>query len=348
MLRDREGRKLWIQTERGEFDPLESYQQIDERRKSQDGPDWWVVAKEPDWAPPKRRMSLVAGGLGGHTKPNSHGDQQPYDELGRYAGPGEGAWSEKPQEETARGGSLLTTLLGRDGDDFLAGHSGGDVLDKRRAYRPANQGLDHRQPMASTQREPLPELPDWPSGLELPDWPNEGNVFPGGAGVLTGGNQTRQEPGTDGEQDEDVRKLPPPIKGKPCILWIQDQGTLMEEDGRVLAEGHAGQGQCKNNPDCEGVPDQGPVPAGNWRMVLLNDKEARERHLATPVFRLVPADEETRRRAEALHRKPFSFLIHGARRDGRESSQGCIILDWATRDSLRKRKDSILRILPRR
>jgi hypothetical protein len=121
-------------------------------------------------------MSLVAGGLGGHTKPNSHGDQQPYDELGRYAGPGEGAWSEKPQEETARGGSLLTTLLGRDGDDFLAGHSGGDVLDKRRAYRPANQGLDHRQPMDSTQREPLPELPDWPSGLELPDWPSKADL----------------------------------------------------------------------------------------------------------------------------------------------------------------------------
>ncbi|MES9994508.1 M15 family metallopeptidase [Desulfovibrio aminophilus] len=156
MLRDREGRKLWIQTERGEFDPLESYQQIDERRKSQSGPDWWVVAKEPDWAPPKRRMSLVAGGLGGHTKPNSHGDQQPYDELGRYAGPGEGAWSEKPKEETARGGSLPPPFGGlQKSQEALA------FLETGEAGR------------GKARLENTPELPDWPSGLDVPGWPGE-------------------------------------------------------------------------------------------------------------------------------------------------------------------------------
>mgnify|MGYP000968877340 CR=1 FL=1 len=139
MLRDREGRKLWIQTERGEFDPLESYQQIDERRKSQSGPDWWVVAKEPDWAPPKQRMSLVAGGLGGHTKPNSHGDQQPYDELGRYAGPGEGAWSEKPEGEQQYPSDRLT----------LAQND--SVQENKRT-----QG----------KRGPLHEPGDWPSGVD--------------------------------------------------------------------------------------------------------------------------------------------------------------------------------------
>ena len=173
MLRDREGRKLWIQTERGEFDPLESYQQIDERRKSQDGPDWWVVAKEPDWAPPKRRMSLVAGGLGGHTKPNSHGDQQPYDELGRYAGPGEGAWSEKPKEEKTRSGSLLTTLLGRDGDDFLAGGAGRDVLSLDGEYRAEAQGPDESRYRAKARLDDLLELPDWPSRDDLPKTPHE-------------------------------------------------------------------------------------------------------------------------------------------------------------------------------
>ena len=120
-----------------------------------------MVAKEPDWAPPKRRMSLVAGGLGGHTKPNSHGDQQPYDELGRYAGPGEGAWSEKPQEGKPRGESLLSA--------FLETPEGGgrDVLDERLAYR--DQDKDESEYRGKARLE---------NTLELPDWPHEGNVFP--------------------------------------------------------------------------------------------------------------------------------------------------------------------------
>ncbi|WP_211219525.1 hypothetical protein, partial [Desulfovibrio aminophilus] len=88
----------------------------------------------------------------------------------------------KPKEETARGGSLLPPFGGlQNGQEalaFLETPEGGgrDVLNERLAYRPANQGLDHRQPRAETQREPLPELPDWPSGLELPDWPSKDDL----------------------------------------------------------------------------------------------------------------------------------------------------------------------------
>ena len=137
-----------------------------------------MVAKEPDWAPPKRRMSLVAGGSSGHTKPNSHGDQQPYDELGRYAGPGEGAWSKKPKEETARGGSLLTTLLGRDGDDFLAGGAGRDVLSLDGEYRAEAQGPDESRYRAKARLEDMLELPNWPSRDDLPELPQRGNTPP--------------------------------------------------------------------------------------------------------------------------------------------------------------------------
>ncbi|WP_449243353.1 tlde1 domain-containing protein, partial [Desulfovibrio sp.] len=233
-------------------------------------------------------------GLGGHTKPNSHGDQQPYDELGRYAGPGEGAWSEKPKEEKPRDGSLLSA--------FLETPEGGG----RGKARLENT-------------------------LELPDWPNEGNVFP---------------EGTDGRQGENEKKLPPPSAEKPPLFWSQSKGTLIDEKDRLWGKGHAGQGQCKNNPDCEGIPNHGPVSCGNWRMVLLTKQEAQEKHLTWPVFRLVPADEETRRRAKALHREPFSFLIHGARRDGREASKGCIILDKPTRESLIPLDGSVIHVIP--
>ncbi|WP_169432799.1 tlde1 domain-containing protein [Desulfovibrio aminophilus] len=165
----------------------------------------------------------------------------------------------------------------------------------------------------------------------MPDWPNEGNVFPGGTG---------------GEQGEDEKKLPPPSAEKPPLFWSQSKGTLIDEKDRLWGKGHAGQGQCKNNPDCEGIPNHGPVSCGNWRMVLLTKQEAQEKHLTWPVFRLVPADEETRRRAKALHREPFSFLIHGARRDGREASKGCIILDKPTRESLIPLDGSVIHVIP--
>ena len=315
MLRDREGRKLWIQTERGEFDPLESYQQIDERRKSQSGPDWWVVAKEPDWAPPKRRMSLVAGGLGGHTKPNSHGDQQPYDELGRYAGPGEGAWSEKPKEEKPRDGSLLSA--------FLETPEGGEYRAKARLE----------------------------NTLELPDWPNEGNVFPEGAGVLTGGNQTRQEPGTDGEQAQSRGKVflpppPPPSKG-PYLIWSQSRGTLTDQDGNLLGNGYSGKGTPgekdagRNNPGREGEVGVGPIPRGNWRIEVARPGEYSSK-LGGPVLRLVP-DEATRARVKAMGRDPDSFLIHGNAPDN-DASKGCIILDRTTRVKLARNKGTTIHV----
>ncbi|MES9994474.1 hypothetical protein, partial [Desulfovibrio aminophilus] len=126
-----------------------------------------MVAKEPDWAPPKQRVSLVAGGLGGHTKPNSHGDQQPYDELGRYAGPGEGAWSEKPKEEKPRGGSLPPPFV--------------------RLRRSTESQRDSRLSAFLETGEAGRGKARLENTLELPDWPNERNVFPGG----TGGEQAQ-------------------------------------------------------------------------------------------------------------------------------------------------------------
>ena len=125
-------------------------------------------------------MSLVAGGLGGHTKPNSHGDQQPYDELGRYAGPGEGAWSEKPKEEKSRGGSLLPPFGGlRNGQEalvFLETPEGGgrDVLNERLAY--GNQGKDESEYRGKARLENTLELPDWPGGLDVPGWPSKDDL----------------------------------------------------------------------------------------------------------------------------------------------------------------------------
>ena len=318
MLRDREGRKLWIQTERGEFDPLESYQQIDERRKSQDGPDWWVVAKEPDWAPPKRRMSLVAGGLGGHTKPNSHGDQQPYDELGRYAGPGEGAWSEKPQEGKPRGESLLSA--------FLETPEGGgrDVLDERLAYR--DQDKDESEYRGKARLE---------NTLELPDWPHEGNVFP---------------EGTDGEQTQSRGKVflpppPPPSKG-PYLIWSQSKGTLTDQDGNLLGNGYSGKGKPgekdagRNDPGREGEENVGPIPRGNW--VIAEVYTSEYKGLQPPVIRLKP-DDATRARVKGMDRGPDSFLIHG-NNDKNDASEGCVILDKPTREMLALKKRTIIHV----
>jgi len=106
MVRDRDGRRLWIQSEDGGFEPVRSQAGLVERRRGQGIPDWWVVAKDPDWTPAE----------GGHMKPNSSGQLQPYDNLDQYASPGGGSgsgtrgggWTETSGQGRIRGTSLLS------------------------------------------------------------------------------------------------------------------------------------------------------------------------------------------------------------------------------------------------
>lgn len=54
MLRDSQGRNLWIMGELGGHAPVRSFADILGRQRGRGRPDWWVVAKSPHWTPPGR------------------------------------------------------------------------------------------------------------------------------------------------------------------------------------------------------------------------------------------------------------------------------------------------------
>lgn len=88
------------------------------------------------------------------------------------------------------------------------------------------------------------------------------------------------------------------------------------------AQGYAGKGDCKNNPDCEHKRSQGPLPIGRYRVVpIVHDR------FRGPVFRLVQELGPTYGRG--------GFLIHGdSRTKPGQASSGCIILGYADRDAV--------------
>ncbi|HBE94907.1 MAG TPA: hypothetical protein DDW80_05630 [Desulfovibrio sp.] len=137
MVRDRDGRRLWIQSEHGTFEPVQSHAGLLERERGQGIPDWWVVAKDPDWTPPRKRGGLVfrdgaAPAGGGHMKPNSSGQLQPYDNLGQYASPGGGGWTETSGQGRIKGTSLLSMGKGALLEEGLPG--------KRNLHRSPGKG----------------------------------------------------------------------------------------------------------------------------------------------------------------------------------------------------------------
>ena len=76
--RDRDGRRLWIRTESGEFLPVRSREDILKRGRGPGLPDRWVVARDPDWSPPGGTQgparSLLAAGWDRDAADDTGGD----------------------------------------------------------------------------------------------------------------------------------------------------------------------------------------------------------------------------------------------------------------------------------
>ncbi len=99
MLKDSQGRRLWIVDEVGGHAPVQSHADIQSRTRGAGEPDWWVVAKDKDWTPPEPRSLLRLGaagessGSGEHTKTGAGGKPQPYGWHGYYGETGGGVSS---------------------------------------------------------------------------------------------------------------------------------------------------------------------------------------------------------------------------------------------------------------
>lgn len=104
MLKKMYGRKLWIMDESGATTPVNTHKDIQDRKRGQGIPDWWVVAKDADWTPPRpgpahgsllsmgaaAAASGVGGAGGGYTKTGAGGKPQEYGWHGYYGSAGAG------------------------------------------------------------------------------------------------------------------------------------------------------------------------------------------------------------------------------------------------------------------
>lgn len=98
------------------------------------------------------------------------------------------------------------------------------------------------------------------------------------------------------------------------MTWTyrQSDGELLH-DGEFIGTGYSGAGDGRNNPEMEAVPNEGPIPRGNYRI----DSARYSERLGPIVMNLDPVGHDACGRSD--------FRIHGddARHD---ASHGCIIL----------------------
>jgi hypothetical protein len=106
--------------------------------------------------------------------------------------------------------------------------------------------------------------------------------------------------------------------------WTYSQSTGQFSRNGVVATGYSGAPTARNNPDMQGVHNVGPIPQGRYTIGVPHNTATHGPH----VMSLTPnAGTNTFGRA--------GFLIHGdsVRAPG-TASQGCIIMDAATRQKI--------------
>lgn len=105
-------------------------------------------------------------------------------------------------------------------------------------------------------------------------------------------------------------------------IWAPIDGG--NERAIYEAQGYSGRGACKNNPDCEHIRNEGPLPFGRYRIGIPFD----HRRVGPLAFRLDRVDD-----GPTFGRS--GFLIHGDNRaNPGQASSGCIILSRPARDAI--------------
>ena len=118
--------------------------------------------------------------------------------------------------------------------------------------------------------------------------------------------------------------------------WRQSDGALLDSNGTLVSNGYSGAGRGKNRTDYESVPDQGPIPRGEWTIVSLTVEETEH---GPYVLRLAPSGQ-----TNTFGRS--GFLIHGdSLQHPGEASKGCIILPRPIRERIWQSGDRQLTVV---
>jgi hypothetical protein len=116
------------------------------------------------------------------------------------------------------------------------------------------------------------------------------------------------------------------------FVYSQKTGRL-SLDSKEIGRGYSGKGDGLNNPDKEKEKNVGPIPAGAYKI-----GPAREYKGMQDCFDLTPDGHSAHGRTE--------FLIHGDNKKmDNSASEGCIILDTATRKKIANSGVTRLRVV---
>lgn len=110
--------------------------------------------------------------------------------------------------------------------------------------------------------------------------------------------------------------------------YTQDTGLITGSN--FIGKGYSGFGSGINNPDFESVPDIGPIPKGEYKIVQWYDKYEGK---GLVVARLEPVNHDAHGRN--------GFLIHGDNTEvNHTASHGCIVTSKDVRVNWRKSGDT--------
>ncbi len=122
------------------------------------------------------------------------------------------------------------------------------------------------------------------------------------------------------------------------MTWTyhQSSGSLFH-DGEFVSVGYSGHGEGLNNPAMQEVHNVGPIPRGGWNV----GPSFKHPTKGPVVMRLTPKEG-----TETFGRD--GFLIHGdsvAHAGEHVASEGCVILDRATRQGIADSDDKDLEVV---
>jgi hypothetical protein len=119
-------------------------------------------------------------------------------------------------------------------------------------------------------------------------------------------------------------------------MWTYKVATGAISRGNFIGMGYSGNGEGKNNPAMEGVPDVGPIPRGSW---TIEGPPANTSEHGPFVLRLAAKDGTS-----TLGRD--GFLIHGdAVAAPGTASKGCVIQGRTTREMIWNSGDYDLEVI---
>jgi RHS repeat-associated protein len=120
----------------------------------------------------------------------------------------------------------------------------------------------------------------------------------------------------------------------------QSTGQITDNNGKVVGNAYAGNGQGLNNPAMQSVNSVGPLPQGTYAIGTQQDNTTHTGTVLRSSMRLTP------NRANNMFGRN-GFLMHGPHaNDNMDSSDGCPVTSRATRDLIGQSNDHILQVEP--